>query len=113
MPHRSVKRVGPIVFKEIFSLVSSISIFGSLTNCVVDDLSLKGCWLAGTLSVKHNYIEGMIKQYLPVNLSEWPFIWEKLHLGLALKSVPPYYIQTIKQTVDGTDKTQIFYVPPV
>ena len=70
VPHHLVKRVGPIVFKGIFSLVLSISIFGYLTNCVVDDLCLKGCWLVGTLPVKHNFIEVMIKQYLPVNLSE-------------------------------------------
>ena len=36
VPYRLVKRVGPIVFKENFSLVSSISIFGCLTYCVVD-----------------------------------------------------------------------------
>ena len=68
--HRSVKREGPIVFKEIFSLVSSISIFACLTDCVVDNLCLKACWLVGTLPVKQNYIEGMIKQYLLVNLAE-------------------------------------------
>ena len=38
---------------------------------------------------------------------------EKHYIRSGVEKCPPYYIQTMEQTVDGTDKTQIFYVPPV
>ena len=66
VPHHLVKRVGPIVLEEFFSLVTSFLIFVRLTTCVVDDLCLKGYWLVGILPFKHNYIEGMINS---INLS--------------------------------------------
>ena len=39
------------------------------------------------------------------------FSSEKNYVRSGVEKCPPYYIQTMEQTVDGTDKTQIFYVP--
>ena len=112
MPHRSVKRVGSIVFKEFCSLVSSISIFGCFTNCGVDDLCLNGCWLVGTLPVNHNYLEGMIKQYLLVKLAERPLHLRKITSGLALKSVPPIISKRWNRQSMEQIRLKFFMSPP-